>query len=132
VELSRRHFPDALARLPQATGVICYNEPTAFGVYAAAADRGLQVPRDLSVIGFDDIHAAVAAPSMTVVSHMLYAIGMKAAELAIALSETPATPAKKSKTAPISPTAPIRELIPAELIIRQSTAAPQRTAGPMV
>ena len=129
VELSRRHFPEALARLPDATGVICYNEPTAFGVYAAAADRGLRVPRDLSVIGFDDIHAAVAAPSMTVVSHMLYAIGMKAAELAIALSETPATSMKKSKSVA---TAPIRELIPAELIVRQSTAAPQRTAGPIV
>ena len=123
VELSRRSFPAALAKLPEATAVICYNEPTAFGVYAAAADRGLRIPRDLSVIGFDDIHAAVAAPSMTVVSHMLYAIGLKAAEVAINLSENPA-----ARSSP----APRRELIPAELIVRQSTAAPQRTAGPIV
>ena len=121
VEFARRRFPDALTKLPGATAVICFNEPTAFGVYAAAADRGLRVPQDLSVIGFDDIHATVAAPGMTVVSHMLYAIGLKAAELAIKLSENRVSKVKAQ---------PRQVRIAAELIIRQSCAAPQRVAGP--
>lgn len=44
-----------LLALPDpATAVFCYCDRTAIGVYAAAAALGLSIPRDLSVIGFDD------------------------------------------------------------------------------
>lgn len=36
------------------TAVFCYNDRMAMGAYRAAADRGLQIPNDLSVVGFDD------------------------------------------------------------------------------
>lgn len=122
VELARRTFPDALKQLPGATSVICFNEAMAFGVYAAAADMGLRIPQDLSVIGFDDIHAEVASPAMTVVSHMLNQIGARAAELAIKLAENRASKSRPPRR---------RERVAAELIVRKSTVPPLCTAGPI-
>lgn len=36
------------------TALFCYNDRMAMGAYRAAADRGLEIPGDLSVVGFDD------------------------------------------------------------------------------
>lgn len=36
------------------TGVFCFNDKMAMGAYQAAAERGLRVPEDLSVVGYDD------------------------------------------------------------------------------
>lgn len=36
------------------TGVFCFNDRTAMGFYRAARQRGLRVPEDISVVGFDD------------------------------------------------------------------------------
>ncbi|NYF15507.1 LacI family transcriptional regulator [Microbacterium sp. AK009] len=36
------------------TAVFCYNDRMAMGAYRAAGERGLTIPRDLSVVGFDD------------------------------------------------------------------------------
>ena len=46
---------ELLARTPRPTAVICYNDLVAAGALKAARAAGLQVPRDLSVIGFDDV-----------------------------------------------------------------------------
>lgn len=50
----------ALAHLLDAgcTAVFCYNDMVAVGVLLACRARGLSVPRDLSVIGFDDVELA--------------------------------------------------------------------------
>jgi LacI family transcriptional regulator len=62
----------ALARLtalPNApTAVMCSNDLTAIGVLRQAYDSGIETPRDLSVIGFDDIKLAqFAIPPLTTV-----------------------------------------------------------------
>jgi len=119
-ETALRCFPGALDGFPEATAVVCYNEASAFGVYAALAERGLRVPTDMSVISFDDIHATIAAPPMTVVSHMLTEIGFESAKLAIERSQAK-QPGKQARTAPA---AGRTHLIPAKLIVRKSTAAP--------
>lgn len=50
------------------TAVLCSNDMTAIGVMRAAFDLGLNIPRDLSVIGFDDIPLAqFMAPPLTTV-----------------------------------------------------------------
>lgn len=109
-----------LARDKSVTGVVCFNEAIAEGVYAAAAERGRRIPKDLSVIGFDDIHAHFAVPPMTVASHMLSAIGERAAELAVSLAK---------RKARMQELIGHRETIPAQLIVRESTG-PARARNP--
>ena len=55
-----------LAEPPSA--ILCLNDPTAMGVISEAANRGFSIPKDLSVIGFDDIHLAeFAIPPLTTI-----------------------------------------------------------------
>jgi LacI family transcriptional regulator len=55
-----------LAGEPRPTAVFCLSDSIAFGVYAAATARGLEIPRDLSVAGYDDHPiAAVLSPPLT-------------------------------------------------------------------
>jgi LacI family transcriptional regulator, galactose operon repressor len=43
---------------PLPTAVMCSNDVTAIGVIRQAYERGISVPQQLSVIGFDDVHLA--------------------------------------------------------------------------
>jgi LacI family transcriptional regulator len=47
-----------LARANPPTAVVCSNDLTAIGVLHCLFEAGKQVPADLSVIGFDDVHIA--------------------------------------------------------------------------
>ena len=53
---------DAMIRLMQLdqlpTALLCSNDMTAIGVLHTALDRGLRIPDDLSIVGFDDVHLA--------------------------------------------------------------------------
>ncbi len=108
-------FRAYLASGGDATGVICFNEVIAHGVYRAAADHGLHVPRDLSIIGFDDFHAIFATPPMTVVSHMMVKLGWVAGTTAMALAD--GTDMSDSRI-------PRQQIVPSELVVRASTASP--------
>jgi LacI family transcriptional regulator len=58
-----------LERRPRCTAVFCLSDSIACGVYAAAADRRLRIPGDLSVAGYDDHPIArVVTPALTSVS----------------------------------------------------------------
>jgi LacI family transcriptional regulator len=57
-----------LGRAPEVTAIIAANDDTAIGVLNAARDRRLLVPRDLSLVGFDDIDlASEIQPALTTV-----------------------------------------------------------------
>jgi len=58
-----------LMALPKApTAVMCSNDMTAIGVLRECYDLGVHVPRDMSVVGFDDIHLAqFVVPPLTTV-----------------------------------------------------------------
>ena len=58
-----------LAGLPKRpTAILCSNDMTAVGVMREAYDRGITIPRELSVIGFDDIRLAeFTTPPLTTV-----------------------------------------------------------------
>jgi LacI family transcriptional regulator len=56
----------ALSKRP--TAILCSNDMTAVGVMREAYDRGISIPRELSVIGFDDIRLAeFTTPPLTTV-----------------------------------------------------------------
>ncbi|MEJ1161904.1 LacI family DNA-binding transcriptional regulator [Prosthecomicrobium sp. N25] len=72
----------ALAERPGA--VFCANDEMAIGFVKTVRDAGLQVPRDVSVVGFDAIDfASYCEPPLTTVVQPRGAIGQKAAELLI-------------------------------------------------
>jgi LacI family transcriptional regulator len=106
----------ALLALPlRPTAIFAGNDLMAIGALAAACERGVQVPEELSVVGFDDIHLArYLNPPLTTVAQPKYELGVIAAELLIARLAQPDLP-------------PARRLLQAQLVIRQSTA-PLRAA----
>ncbi|MEV4641493.1 LacI family DNA-binding transcriptional regulator [Actinoplanes sp. NPDC049548] len=70
------------------TAIVCFNDKVAVGVFAAASERGLKVPGDLSVTGFDDIDLAKATtPPLTTVRQPLEEMGRIAVGLMIRLLE---------------------------------------------
>lgn len=59
-----------------ATAVFCYNDMTAIGLLAECRRRGVQVPHDLSVVGFDDLETAcLVTPALTTVAQPRRALG---------------------------------------------------------
>lgn len=78
------------------TALFCSSDLLAFGAIAAARERGLYVPEDISIIGFDDIEmAAYVVPSLTTVRQDRAEIGQTCAELLIRMldgvSQSPGT-----------------------------------------
>ncbi|MBN1672054.1 MAG: LacI family DNA-binding transcriptional regulator [Kiritimatiellae bacterium] len=97
---------------PSCTAAVCFSEPIAFGVCAAAAALGVRIPADLSLVGFDDFSAELAFPAMTEISHMLVEMGQRAAELAVEMAGDRAAWDRLRGH---------RERIPSRLTIREST-----------
>ena len=68
VETGQRAAAELLDRAERPTAILALSDVLAFGVLRAAAERGIDVPRDLSVVGFDDVpEAAGARPALTTV-----------------------------------------------------------------
>lgn len=95
------------------TAVFGVNDIIALGALRAAQDAGLRIPEQISIIGMDDIHAAVTTfPPLTTVAKPKYEIGNTAARFLLEhLNGT--TPDKLR-----------RALLPCHLIQRSSTAPP--------
>jgi len=68
------------------TALVCFNDKVAIGALHAAAERGLRVPDDLSVTGFDDSDVARASnPQLTTVRQPLAEMGRIAVGLLVRL-----------------------------------------------
>lgn len=67
-----------LAREARPTGFFCYNDRMAMGAYRAAAELGLSIPADLSVVGFDDqdLIAANLHPGLSTVAMRHYEMAL--------------------------------------------------------
>ncbi|HLM03014.1 MAG TPA: LacI family DNA-binding transcriptional regulator [Pyrinomonadaceae bacterium] len=92
------------------TAVVCANDLTAIGAISEFEAAGLNVPRDISVVGFDNIaFAALTKPALTTVNLPLNELGRRAIEVLIRSVED-------------SEQQGIEVRIPTNLIIRQSTA----------
>ena len=94
------------------TAIFASNDNMAAGVVAAAGINGLSIPRDLSVVGFDDSSLATTVwPNLTTVSQPLAEMGAKAVQVVHALAS-----GRSTETASI--------VMPYELIERDSVATP--------
>ena len=66
------------------TAIFCGNDILAYGVMAAARDRGLQVGRDISIVGFDDLEMSAAMdPPLTTIRIPGHKMGKMAADILI-------------------------------------------------
>ena len=100
-------IPDATSPdASRATAVVVANDQMALGVLRAATERGIRVPEQLSVVGFDDVDDAQNySPALTTVRQPFDELGRRA--VAAVLDDADAGS---------------REVVPAPLIIRASTA----------
>ena len=68
------------------TALSCFNDKIAVGALRAALDRGLRIPEDVSVTGFDDIDVATATtPQLTTIRQPLEEMGRTAVTLLMRL-----------------------------------------------
>ncbi len=98
---------------PAPTAIFCYNDMTAIGALHALKQRGIRVPQDVSLVGFDDIaFAAYCDPPLTTIRQPMFEMGKRATQMALTLMRDPAIPVPDV-------------IIPGELITRASSIAPR-------
>lgn len=67
---------------PNLTALICFNDRMAMGAIQEIRERGMSVPKDVSVIGYDDIPAAASfSPPLTTINNQAPELGRTAARL---------------------------------------------------
>ena len=120
-----------LAADPEMTAVLCFADTIAHGVMLAAQDRGLTIPDDLSIVGFDDNPmAARLRPALTTVRQNVTEKGRLAAELLVrAVVTHAATPGPTAHGTNGTAEADLHIVLPTELIVRDSTGRPRTRTG---
>lgn len=105
-------FEELLDRGAEVTAVVAANDLVALGCYDVAEQRGLRIPEDVSVVGYNDIpFTDKFNPPLTSVRIPHYRIGVRAAELMLEAIEGPTGDGVSVRLAP-------------ELIVRSSTGPP--------
>ena len=90
------------------TAIFCSDDYMALGVMERIKEAGLTVPKDVAVIGFDDIEiGSYVKPALTTIRQPLYQLGKTAAEVLIRIIN------KDQKT-------PVHKLLDVELVKRES------------
>lgn len=100
----------ALPERPDA--IFCVNDQVAIGAMKAIRDKGLTIPSDIAIAGFDDSPiSGYISPSLTSVARPGRKIGMEAARILMSYLETPGDHVIENM------------ILPSELIIRESSDA---------
>ena len=103
-----------LGRKARPTAIFCFNDEMAMGVYQTAHLRGLRIPHDLSVVGFDDIRfARYFDPPLTTVAQPMRQIGEGTVRLLLEILRHNDKPAESVT-------------LPHTLVVRSSSAPPRR------
>jgi LacI family transcriptional regulator len=98
-----------LAMRERPTAIIAINDLLAIGAIRAITDKGLRIPEDISLLGYDDIPMArYLVPRLTTVSKDISSLGRAAVKLLLARIQQPERPYQTEHS-------------PARLIIREST-----------
>ncbi len=107
--------PHLLAAPCKPSVIVCANDDMAVGAMFIAHKMGLDIPKDISIVGFDDTPVSeIIWPPLTTVHHPLKAIGYKAAAMVMERI-TGGGAAETVRT----------ELVPYRLVARESAAAPK-------
>lgn len=94
------------------TAMLCANDLMAIGALEYCRESAINVPGDISIVGFDDIPTVqLLTPRLTTVRQPAYEMGMRAAELLISMV--------RGRNRP-----DLLEPYPVELVVRESTAIP--------
>jgi LacI family transcriptional regulator len=97
------------------TAIFAASDGMALKVLDVARERGLDVPGDLSIVGFDNVpESALAQPGLTTVDQSMYQLGYEAAQLLTSLLTG-------------VPQVPHQVRLPVRLVVRGSTAPPRST-----
>jgi LacI family transcriptional regulator len=92
---------------PELTAIVCATDTIALGAIQALQERGVRVPDDISLVGFDDVDAASrTTPALTTVHQPLFEIGKAAVDALLCILENGETPPSR--------------LLPGRLIVRDS------------
>jgi len=99
------------------TAVVCADDMMALGVMRSLEEKGLQVPGDVAVVGFNDSPlAAYVRPALTTIRIPIYELGRAATSMLIDVING-------------RPPASNYQLLPTELIVRESCGAKAQAAG---
>jgi LacI family transcriptional regulator len=108
------------------TAIFASADQMAYGVLRAAEERGLSIPRDVALVGFDDdAPSAHVNPPLTTVHQPSFEMGQEGIRLLLALlaesessaADTDVPPARNQHTSPL------RVVLPTRLVIRSSCGA---------
>lgn len=102
---------DLLDMKNRPTAIFAFNDLSAVSLYKAAGERGIKIPEELSIVGFDDVFPAqYLSPELTTVNQPFRAIARKAIEMI----EEERAGVLDENTA----------ILPTRLVVRGSTATP--------
>jgi LacI family transcriptional regulator len=105
---------ELLSRPDPPTAIFAFNDNGAVGAVQAARRRGLRVPEDLSIIGFDDLfQATIVAPKLSTVRQPLAELGRMGVSLLSRLIDGQRLDAQRVE-------------VSTTLVVRESTAPPPR------
>jgi len=114
-ESAIRGMESLFSRGERFTAVFCSNDEMAFGAIRAIKSRGLRVPEDVSVVGFDDIRfGRYWDPPLTTVAQPMADLGREAMNMLIEILTDADVP-------------PSKRILPTQLIVRGSAAPPRPT-----
>jgi GntR family transcriptional regulator of arabinose operon len=108
-----RNWDAVQAALDPCSAVLCYNDELAVALNYTLRERGVRLPQDLSIVGFDDLLSEYCVPPLTTISHGFREMGQEAVKTVIRMASDPQA---------------IRRLqgqvikVPGQLIKRESTA----------
>jgi LacI family transcriptional regulator len=112
-EAAARMLSDFAGDLPDA--IVSANDQMAIGILRTLTARGIRVPEDIALVGFDDIFpASLADPPLTTVRQPIRGIGERACDR---LTDRIADPSLRHEV----------DLLPTELVIRSSCGCPPGT-----
>ncbi len=109
LQCSCRTMNEMLDEGPSFDSVFCFNDMVAFGVLKSLSERGIKCPKEIGVIGFDDVFfSSLSTPSLTTIRIKKHELGFKAFNILKKIMN-----GKERKT--------IHEKLDVSLIVRNST-----------